>query len=362
MPPTAGFTLTDSLGNATLVSGNFIVETEESNPLGGRKIWLTQQVSSKSELTGYRLQIANCKQTVPAITGLSLRMPWNLWANDKTILDLAKQYADENSLEFCFRPMAGRWTPLSVLTAMGTNYTFAVTAAAGSNSLAPKPFSSAGVAGNPVFEAAYEALLRELADWYVANDCYLLHNTWHAMDWAELNNGAEVRATPGYTQQRLIDGCKKLIVIGAEVAADYPDIVMEWPLSGYGPLTSTSGSTPAVSPALADSMVENFGSNQLNCVIQANGWSNSGQWGTTAANDLLFDPCWNRPLAHGLQAIQPWGVNSTYPQYTASQIAQALDQARVISANYLEIYLPSLRSVNNGALWATPLLNWKNGL
>lgn len=358
----ASFTLTDSLGHATVLNGAFTIDTSGSvDPLGGRKVWVLQQISSKAELQNYRSQIANAKSTVPGITGLSVRMGWNLYANDKTVLDLGKQIAEENDLEFCFRYMAGRWTPAAILTSMGTNYTFPCAQIAGSNALAPKPFSTAGVAGNPVFEAAYAALLEELADWYDANDAYLLHCSWFAMDYAELNNGAEVRAAAGYTQQRLIDGHKKLIEIAQDVAAAHPGIVMEFPLSGYGPLTSTSGATPAVSPSLADKLVTEFGSNNNKAVIQANGWSNTGQWGTTAANDTAFDVCWNRPLAHGVQAIQPWGVSSTYPQYTAAQISNALAQASAVSANYLEVYLPSFRSVNGGAAWAAPIATWKAG-
>lgn len=346
-------------GVALTATASFTVTTPTTtDPLGPRKVWVLQEVTSKSQLlTVYRSQIANCKATVPAVGGFGLRIAWDNYLADKSIIDAGKMIADENGLDFSFRFMAGRHTPAAVLTQMGPNYTHTTPA----GELFPKPFASDGSAGNPVFEAAFRALLEDLADWYDANDCHLLHNSWWAMDWAELNHGAEIRAAAGYSQAAWLDGHKRLVTIAAQVQAAHPGIVMEFPLSGYGPVTNANNPEQGLSAQIADHMASVFGANKRNLSIQANGWSNAGQWGTTPSNDALFDVCWSRPLARGVQAIQPWGVSATYPQYTASQITGAIAQATSCDADYMEIYTPTLRSVNGGAAWATPLANWING-
>ncbi|MCW2767482.1 MAG: hypothetical protein JWO11_3441 [Nocardioides sp.] len=336
------------VGSAALRPSGAAALTSRDN-LGPKKVWVLQQVSSKAELLKtYRAQIANCRATVPAVGGFGLRIAWSSYVADKTILDAGKMVADENGLEFSFRFMAGRWTPASVLTAMGSS----CYATKSSGERFPKPFNSAGSGGNPVFESAYEALLREVATWYDANDVHLLHNSWYAMDWAELNHGIEVRSAAGYSQAAWLTGHQRLIDIWRRVQVDHPNVVMEGPLSGYGPLT-------ALSPKLADHMVAQFGASQRNVVLQANGWGANGQWGAPSATiDQQMDACFSRPLGRAVQAIQPWGGASQYGQYTVQQVQQAIAQAEACASDYMEIYAPTLRSVNGGAVWATPLANW----
>lgn len=344
---TVTVTARDSAGNSTVRNLTYTVQ-QSSDPLGPRRVWVLQQVSSRAELQNYASQIANAKQTVPALGGLGVRIAWDAYLRDKSVLDLGKQIADANNLEYSFRFMAGRWTPDAFLSEMGSAYTHTTPA----GELFPKPFSSSGGAGNPVFEREFRNLLTELAQWYTNNGCRLLHCSWYAMDWAELNHGAEVRAAAGYSQNAWLEGHKRLITIAREVADQFPGVVMEFPLSGYGPLTT-------VSPLLADHMVAQFGAGTRRCSMQANGWSNTGQWGApNQTTDTQMDACFTRPLARGVQAIQPWGVNTTYPQYTATQVAGAVNQAELCDADYMEIYLPSLRSVNGGSVWSAPLQSW----
>ena len=312
-----------------------------------RGVWVLQQFETIATLRAFGPTLADIMATVPAVTGFCVRMGWRqlLAAGGiNVVLNASKALAETNGLELAFRPMAGRHTPAATLTGMGNDYTATNTA----GEAWPLPFSRAGTAGNPVFEQAYAALAHDVAAWYAANGSTLLHHSWFAMDWAELNHGKEVRAVPGYTQARWLEGHKRLVTAVAS-ATEGMGVVNEWPLSGYGPLTE-------VSPQLADHMVSLFA--EPECSIQGNGWSFEDQWGAaTPAVRVLMDKCWERPLTHGLQAIQPWG-GTNQPQYTAAQVTAALGQATEVDAAYVEIYAPSLRASTGGAVWAQPLAAW----
>jgi hypothetical protein len=310
------------------------------------------QVDTVGQVLGTcRAQVADAKVTVPAVSGFSLRFPWS--AVDEpdrlgSLLSAGKRVADENGLKFSVRFMAGRSTPQRLLVQMGTAYT----ASNAAGEVFPTPFRSDGHAGNPYFADAYEALLRRLATWYDANGCTLLHAAWYGMDWAELNHGMEVRSAPGYSQPAWLSAHQGLVDRAAAVQVAHPDVVFEWPMSGYGPLA-------ALSPALTDHIVRRFGASSDKAVIQANGWSHEGQWGAHSPEvDAAMDACFGRPVARGVQAIQGWGGSTQHPQYTRTQIAGALNRARACSARYVELYLPTLLSANGGAAWQVPLASW----
>lgn len=335
-------TVTDKSGGQAQASATW----GEIDPLGPRRVWAIQQVSSVANLNTYAAQVANAKATAPALGGFGARIAWDLYTPE--ILPAGKAIADASGLPFSFRFMAGVHTPASLLDAMGPGYT----ALDADGQRFPLPFGSDGTAGNPVFEAGYRAMLTEVADWYAANGGSLLHCSQYARDWAELNHGLEVRNAPGYTQAAFIEGHRRLITIARDVVAAHPGLVVEFPLSGHGPLT-------AVSPALADHMVATFGAGTRQCVFQGNGWAHNNRWGAADPNIATqMDACFTRPVARALQAIQAWGGSTTYPQYTLAQVEAALTNADGCSPAYVELYLPTLRSINGGAVWAQPLAAW----
>jgi hypothetical protein len=315
-------------------------------------VWALEQAETAAEVLGtYRAQVADARNTVPAVSGFSLRFPWSAVDEPRTLgslLSAGKRVADENGLKFSVRFMAGRSTPSRLLAQMGPAYT----ASSAAGEVFPMPFRSDGTAGNPYFADAYEALLRRLATWYDANGCTLLHAAWYGMEWAELNHGMEIRGAPGYSEPAWLSAHQWLVNRAAAVQADHPDVVFEWPLSGYGPLAT-------MSPALADHIVRMFGAHSNKAVIQANGWSHEGQWGARIpAVDAAMDACFRRPVARGVQAIRGWGESTLHPQYSRAQIARALNRARACSAGYVELYLPTLLSANGGAAWQAPLSDW----
>ena len=318
--------------------------------LGGRTVWALQQISGKADLPALATALLDAKSTVSSIGGLSLRMGWKQYAADPTVLDDAKKIADDLGIAFCFRFMAGRFTPAK---AMGNTTLM-------NGEPIPLPFMPDG-SPNVVFEDAYRALATELADWYEANDCHLLHYSWYAGAWAELNNGLEVRNAPGYSPPTpdapgsFLTGHLRLIDIAAQVADGRP-IVTEFPVTGHGPL-------PVVSAAITRKMHDTFGEGTRRAVIQFNGWGTGGVFG--AANPdtarAMAEATATPPVLKAVQAIQPWGQGKTYPQYTADQVKAALANADSVGSQYIEVYLPTFRAQYGGAVWGPPCAAWVSG-
>lgn len=300
-----------------------------------RGVWALQQQDATP--TSYAAAVADAVATVPSLTGYSVRERWSTLTTAR--LNQAKAIADANGLDFSLRFMAGRWTPANVLAAMP----------AGHKALTPEgepfplPFGANGTPGNPVFEDAFETLLRQLAAWCVTNGITLLHSSWYAMDWAELNHGKELRAAPGYSLDAWTEGHTRLLDIIHAVWLDHPSLVMEVPASGYGPLSSGQAA------ALIDHGISLFGADSPHLVWQGNGWNDVkifGQSGSTAEAQFRAT-CLTKPVTWGFQAIQPWGASvqptNPLPQLTPAQAAAAFATAEQYDPAYLEIYLPSLR-------------------
>jgi hypothetical protein len=227
---------------------------------------------------------------------------------------------------FSVRFMAGRWTPPRVIAAGSPFYTLS------SGEKVPSPFYPDG-SPNTVFEGAYDEFVGRLAAWSRTNGVKLLHLSWYGQDWAELNNGAEVRAVPGYTQDVWLNSHKRLIDIGAKYSG--ADLAVELPLSGYGPVSN------GPSAALADKVIATVGANSDRFFVQANGWGPNGDWGApTATTEAQFDQIWTKPIRRGEQAIQPSDYNwTTLYNYLYQN-----------DANYTEVYLPSFNLANKTLL------------
>lgn len=324
--------------------------------LGPKMVWAVQQIASKADLANLATMLADAKATVPALGGLSLRMGWRQYEADKSVLDAAKQIADDLGLQFSFRFMAGRFTPVRLLEQMiPGGYTAML-----DGERIPIPFGADG-SHNYLFEQAWQELVTELADWYEDNDCHLLHLSWYAGAWAELNHDDEIRNAPGYTIDRFIDGHLRLIDIAGEIAVGRP-LVIEFPATGHGPL-------PVISGAINKHTIEVFGSGSRRAVLQMNGWSDTGLVGApnmataTALLSAIADP----PVLKAVQAIQPWSTPQNpkpgalapkFPQFTVEQVRAALAKADSVSSAYIEVYLPTFLTKNGGVVWAQPLGEW----
>lgn len=295
--------------------------------------WVLQQVpeavggNPMADLKRLRPKI-EAALALPGIVGLSIRFPWNQVDLDGTttthqLLDLARTIAGTKQLAIRF--MAGRHTPKRVFDAGASRFTTG-------GKTAPLPWDDAS-GKVQVFLDAYDAYVGKLADWCRANDVHLLHGSWFALDWAELNHGKEVRAVAGYTQDKWMAGHKALINVLCSHRA--PDLAVELPLSGYGPLSGGQ------SAALADHIVSIVGENSDQFFIQANGWDDTRQWGAPdAATEAQFDAIWKKPLNRGVQMIQPQDYD--WPKVYA--------QADAAGATYGEVYLPSFSAAHAAQL------------
>jgi hypothetical protein len=323
--------------------GTITPRAAASVPGFARRGYVLQQVSSVNNLLSYVPQFANVLNTVPAIDGLGIRCGWNVYDANPSLLSVGYGIAG-GFAHYSARIMCGRHTPPSK---MGRTIT------SGSTTF-PSPFG--GVRGRPNtrFLDEYETTMRQWAAFLstLPGPEPILHWSWYAKEWAELYHGPEVRAEPGYTQDRFVAAHNALIDRAAEVQADYPNVIMEIPMSGHGPLQT-------ITDDMTRHAGEVFGDGRS--AIQANGWSYRGQWGQAldsvdAAMDAAFTEAWANQIMIGVQAIQPWGQNQA--QYTATQVGQAFAQADLARADYFEIYTPSLLSSRGGQVWTEPVATW----
>jgi len=276
-----------------------------------------QQVTSSEQL-GHLRPLLDDALSTPGVAGLSLRVPWTAIDGNLGLLDEGRAIAADHGLGYAVRFMAGRHSPARVLNG-GPTYTV-------DGARIPAPFGPDG-APNTAFEAAYGEVVAALAAWSRAHGVGLLHLPWYGQDWSELNHGREVRAAAGYSYQAWLQAHRRLIDV-AVARAGGPGPVLEWPLSGYGPLWPAAGD-------LADHLVAAFASNPAGVVVQANGWDHDGVWGAPDAGiERQMDAALTRPIAHAFQAIQP----------TVTRWEESYAIARSKGAAYVEVYADSFRS------------------
>lgn len=286
--------------------------------------WVLQQVQSTAEINAYASRI-DAALAIPGVVGLSIRFPWNVADTDFALLDRAAEIAASRGKQLAIRFMAGRHTPQRVFDAGAAYYL------KGAEKV-PAPVNADG-SPNTVFEQAWNEYVGRLAAWSRAHGVHLMHLAWYGQDWAELNNGAEVRASAGYTQQRWTDAHARLVALGAQHAD--ASLSVELPLSGYGPLSN------GPSAALADAVIANVGGDSSRFFVQANGWSPDGEWGApSGAVEADFDRIWDKTVHRGLQMIQP-------QDYDWAAVYQRLYD---VGASYAEVYLPSFTMANASRL------------
>ncbi len=286
--------------------------------------WVLYQVSSAADLDRLRPKIEDAL-ALPGVVGFSVRFPWDaadMTGSDESdpILETAKDITERQGKALSIRFMAGAHTPARVFDA-GASYYLS------SGDKVPLPWDNS-TGKHQVFLDAYGQYVGKLAAWSRANDVSLLHLSWYGQDWAELNHGAELRAAAGYSEAAWLDGHRDLIDVAARHSS--PNLAVELPLSGYGPLSGGE------SAALADHVIAKAGANSEQFFIQANGWDETQDWGSPDSTvEAQFDRIWAKPVNRGLQMIQPDGY----------QWARVFDQLEKSAATYGEIYLPSFWQV-----------------
>jgi chitodextrinase len=289
--------------------------------------WVLLQPTTAADLSNARPDIEQAL-ALPGVVGFSLRFTWKAVDTDFSLLEQGLAIARSKGKGFAIRPMAGRHTPARVFEAGSPFYTL------GSGEKVPTPFSPDG-SPNVVFEQAYDEFVGRLAAWSRANGVRLLHLPWYGQDWAELNHGLEVRSAPGYSLNAWLGAHRRLIDIGARYSG--PDLAVEMPLSGSGPLAN------GPSAALADYVVSAVGAASERFFVQANGWGPSGDWGTTSATtEAQFDQIWLKPVRRGEQAIQ--AEDYDWPVLFATLYAN--------DATYAEVYLRSFSLARKASLAA----------
>ena len=284
--------------------------------------WVLVQVTDEQQLRLWSSSISSVLENFD-VRGLSLRVPWD--AMTDSLLDEGKAIADAAGKAYSIRVMAGHFTPQWVFDTGSPSYTV-------NGDQVPTPFFPDG-SSNTVFESAYGGLVSYLADYSRSRGIHLLHLPWYGQDWAELNNGTEVRSQPGYSEAALIAAHERLLDIAIPFSGD--DLAIEFPMSGYGPLQR-------VSQQLTQYIVDSVGPNSPRVYVQANGLSPDGDWGAPdqGTEAQMDQAVFSQDVLRGEQMIQP----------------QTYDWNRVFSnvtgngADYVEIYLESFQQGVPGIL------------
>jgi hypothetical protein len=282
--------------------------------------WVLQQITAPSQLSAPVLSAA---LSTPEIRGFSVRVPWTAVDGSTALLDSALATANAHHVALSVRFLAGVWTPRRIIDG-GPNYTVG-------GQQVPTPFFPDGRA-NTVFEAAYRSEVSSLAAWCRAHGVTLLHLPWYGLQWAELNNGQEVRSQPGYSYAAWLTAHEHLVDIAAAYAG--PDLTIEFPMSGGGPLVQ------------ADSDLTRYlAAKRLpGAAVQGNGVRAEPGWGPGATSDFTSNQTvereqeaavWSVPgLVHGEQMIG--GGDFDWPSIFGDLRAHA--------ATYVEIYASSFAS------------------
>lgn len=329
-----------------VITGYFILfskaattDVATTNSLYGT--WVLQQVSSATELNNYKSQITQALDA-KGTTGLSVRFPWNkadLSGADSSnaLLDASRKMVDDyntahpgaNKL-LSIRFMAGRHTPTRVFDAGAKYYIINGSEKVG---IPWGSTSTTTYAPNSVWVTEYDKYVGKLAAWSKSHNVHLLHLSWWAQDWAELNYGAEVRAVAGFSYNNWLAGHKEIIDIGVKYADD--SLTVEAPLSGYGPLAN------GPSAALADYIISKVGQNSSKFYVQANGWNETQEWGAPdLTTENQFRKIWDKPIKRGLQMIQPQDYDWT----------KVYSRPVAVNASYVEVYLPSFNLARSAQL------------
>jgi hypothetical protein len=277
-------------------------------------VWVLEQVSGPWELNNMRPQLEAALAT-PGVRGLSVRAGWDAIDGDLSIFDRAYEIAQSAGKELSIRVMAGRYTPARVFTLGAYSYVDS------NGDRIPKPFSSSGVPGNPVFEQQYRDMVSSLAAWSSNHGVRLLHLPWYGHLWAEIDNGPEIQGAAGYSTYAWTVGHLTLLSIG--LAASNANLAVEFPMSGHWGNGSSQASN------FFDLIVNSVGQWSSQVFVQGNGL---GVYNS--------DPSWGRPIHSGIQ------------MYDGNQYdwQAAFAHAASVQTTYVEVYTSSFTGNADGTL------------
>jgi hypothetical protein len=215
--------------------------------------WAMLQVSKVSAVTYFTPSI-DAALAIPGVKGLSLRASWSNITANLSIYDAGLQVARAAHSSLAIRFLSGIDTPAQFL--------------GNSTTMAGKPIPLPWGAGttptsfvpNTTFETAYRATVNQLATYAKANGIHVLHLPWYSGPTAEIYDGPEVQAAPGYSIQNFLTGYERLAAIGMSVADS--TLTVEYPLGGVG-------TGPFVTP-LETYMSTHYGSNNPELMMQFN--------------------------------------------------------------------------------------------
>jgi hypothetical protein len=283
-----------------------------ATPKPGCGTWVLQEVADKAALDRNAAAIDSALANT-GVTGLSVRVPWTAIDKDFSVLDRAAQLAKARGKQLAVRFMAGRSTPARVFNEGAYSYTVG-------GKQVPKPFSNTGVAGNPVFERNFQAVVTKLATWSKTNGVKLLHLPWYGYQWAEIYNGSAVKGASGYSYDAWLKGHLKLLDMG--LAASSSTLTVEFALSGDW------GGNASASMTIADRIVDTAGVWSRRAMVQGNGL---GKYN---------NPSTNRSVFHAKQMMDGG-------DYNWSSIYQTL---RTNDEAYVEVYTSSFSGSGKAAL------------
>lgn len=315
LPSRAGVTVALATALALLL-GQFVAAA----PAGATTVqvricgtWVMQQVSTSAELARAEPGIKDALK-VGGVRGLSLRVPWSAVDRNFALLTQAADIAASQGKQITVRIMAGVHTPARIFDAGAFSYQ----TAAGKR--VPKPFSSAGVAGNPVFEREYEALVKRLARWSADHKARVMHLPWYGYQWAEIYNGPDVQSASGYRYAAWLGGHRRLLKIAKKYTS--PKVAAEFALSGHW------GDAKMGSTDISKAVVSRWGEWSDEVFVQGNGL---GVYNNDPTNQAIFT---------GRQMFGPASYDwiKTY------------DVLKSQGAVYVEVYTPSFTAAGAGEL------------
>lgn len=267
------------------------------------------------------------------VQGASIRVPLSSLTNFD-IVTAAKAKCDAQGWDLALRWMFGRWMPANA--DVGRTYPVS-----GGSGKAPVPFNTDGTPNVKAIDY-YVGQTERIAAECRRQGLTILHQPWFGRDWAEIANGADMRALAGYSYANWYTPHQMLFDATIHLAG--PDLVMEWPMSGAGPLT---GNAPFIRD-MTNHMLEVVGPNSPYLFVQANGVNDGTHGGASrgvygapdATTETTKRRDTNAAVARGSQAIQP--IDFTWAAYFA--------ECDSFGATANEIYSPSFVAANRETL------------
>lgn len=229
--------------------------------------------------------------TTPDVTGFCVRVGLvdlydssGNFASD--LLDYAKAKADANGLKFAFRIMAGRYTPPRVFDTLGArSYVDSRVTPLRS----PVPFNTDGTQETIFGPWLIAAIQNELSSWATTNGASILHGSWYACQFSEVNLDDEMSQLQGYNYNTWLAAHNAITdAMGSVMTLE---TAVEVPLSGNGcttagivtVITVTNGGSGYTSGATAS-----YSSGSATATVQVSGGVVTGLTITNAGSG--YDP------------------------------------------------------------------------